>query len=41
MKIDLIKCEKVDCANVDDSLYALKSGLAANESLLKNKPVQL
>jgi len=33
--------ETVDHANVDDGLHALKIGLAANKSLLKNKPIQL
>ena len=36
-----ISGKTVDHANVDDGLHALKTGLAANESLLKNKPVQL
>ena len=33
--------DTVDHANVDDGLHALKIGLAANKSLLKNKPIQL
>ena len=36
-----ISGETVDHANVDDGLHALKIGLAANKSLLKNKPIQL
>ena len=32
---------KVDYANVDDSLHALKSGLAAKESLLNNKQIMV
>ena len=39
--IKSIKCEKVDCANVDDSLHALKSGLAAQKSLLNNKQIMV
>ena len=33
--------ETVDHADVEDGLHALKSGLAANKSLLENKPIQL
>ena len=36
-----ISVETVDHADVDDGLHALKSGLAANKSLLQNKPIQL
>tara|TARA_B100001559_G_scaffold180426_1_gene151008 strand:+ start:10674 stop:11666 length:993 start_codon:yes stop_codon:yes gene_type:complete len=39
--IKSIKGEKVDYANVDDSLHALKSGLAAKESLLNNKQIMV
>ena len=37
--IKTIKGEVIEYATVDDGLHALKSGLAANKSLLKNKPV--
>ena len=33
--------EAVDHAGVEDGLHALKIGLAANKSLLQNKPIQL
>ena len=33
--------EAVDHASVEDGLHALKIGLAANKSLLQNKPIQL
>ena len=33
--------EVVDHAGVEDGLHALKIGLAANKSLLQNKPIQL
>ncbi len=33
--------ETVDHAGVEDGLHALKAGLAANKSLLQNKPIQL
>ena len=33
--------EAVDLAGVEDGLHALKIGLAANKSLLQNKPIQL
>ena len=33
--------EAVDNAGVEDGLHALKIGLAANKSLLQNKPIQL
>ena len=36
-----ISVETVDHADVEDGLHALKSGLAANKSLLQNKPIQL
>ena len=36
-----LSVETVDHADVDDGLHALKSGLAANKSLLQNKPIQL
>ena len=36
-----ISGEIVDHASVEDGLHALKIGLAANKSLLQNKPIQL
>ena len=36
-----ISGEAVDHAGVEDGLHALKIGLAANKSLLQNKPIQL
>ena len=36
-----ISGETVDHAGVEDGLHALKAGLAANKSLLQNKPIQL
>ena len=42
--LDFVKSingEAVDHANVDDGIHALKSGIAANKSLLNNKPTMV
>ena len=39
--INSIRGESVDCANVDDGLHALKSGLAAKRSLEQNSSITI